>query len=283
MPLSILRILYLRAKQTLSMRKTFVFVIILLLHHGVHSQVEIKALHQHSDGRRTHSFPLIQSTDRSLADKINATLQSEILNNDVVFTDTTKLFAKSKFIQAGPNAQPGLSAIDFEVKLNTPFVLTLEFTLESTGAYSYYSTKYFTFDTKTGELLTIKNFMNATGVEIVGRRLIIERDKRISDWKAQMKKEYNIKPEDAKMINETFEKCNSKPDVNNFFIEKDSILFYKEPCFPHAARPYDTDLDIRISFKELAKYFTEAGQTRLLPPRKKRQKIFDDYRDEMVD
>lgn len=261
------------------MRKGFVFVAILLLQHTVNAQVDIIPLHHHSDGRRTHSFPLIKAPDRTIADKINATLQSEILNDDEVITDTARLFEKTMYISTGPNARPGLSAIDFDVKLNTPFVLTIIFTLEGTGAYTSYSTKYFTFDTKTGELLSIKNFMNATGVEVIGRRLIKEREKRIADWKDEMKKDYPGYKEDAAMINEAFNKCNSEAEVNNFFIEKDSILFYKEPCFPHAARPYDTNLDIRISFKELSKYFTEAGEKRLLPPRKKR--LLDDYRDEL--
>lgn len=265
------------------MRKIFVAAAILLMSYAGNAQVEVTALHKHTSGRRTHSFPLIKSANRTVADKINATLQSEILNDDVVITDSSKLFEKTIYIQSGPDAKPGLSAIDFDVVQNTPFVLSIKFTLESTGAYTSYSTKYFTFDTRSGELMTIKNFMTPTGVEVVGRKLTRERDKKIGDWVEQLKKETNLKPDDVTYINETFEKCNNNPEANNFFIEEDSVLFYKEDCFPHAARPYDTNLDVRISIKALSKYFSEAGQTRLLPPRKKRQKLLDDYRDELVD
>lgn len=265
------------------MRRIVVFAVMLLLIRAGNAQVEVTALHKHNYGVRTHSFPLIKSADRNIADKINSTLQSEILDNEIVLTDTTKLFEKTEYRQTGANHQSGLSAIDFDVIQNTPFVLSVKFTLEGTGATTTYSKKYFTFDTRSGELMTIKNFMTPTGVEVVGRKLTKERDKRIGDWVEEMKKEINLKPDDITYINETFEKCNNSPEANNFFIEEDSVLFYKEDCFPHAARPYDTNLDVRISIKALSKYFSEAGQTRLLPPRKKRQKLLDDYRDELED
>jgi hypothetical protein len=51
-----------------------------------------------------------------------------------------------------------------------------------------------------------------------------------------------------------------EPHEENIFISKEGITFYKGGCFPHAWRPYDADLDIVFSNKEIEKYLSDFGK-----------------------
>jgi hypothetical protein len=93
--------------------------------------------------------------------------------------------------------------------------------------------------------------------------LITKRKVEISKWIKKMSGEYENK-EDSVWVKETFTECNQNASENNFLITKAEIVFYKENCFPHAARPYDTNLDIKFNYKQLKKYLTAEGRRLLL-------------------
>jgi hypothetical protein len=56
--------------------------------------------------------------------------------------------------------------------------------------------------------------------------------------------------------------------VNNFPVKMNSIVFWKDYCFPHVVRPYDTDLDVEISYTEMTKYLSEEAKKILFQKKK---------------
>lgn len=245
------------------------------------AQVQITSIDRIINGTAYYSFPFVKFTDITVADKINAYLQSEMLQNDIPLTDTATIFENSRYKDEDSVHESGYLGIGYTIGDNTPTILSVFFAIEGMGAYPSYSSSYYNFDGRTGELLTIKHLLTPTGIEIVKRRLIKEREKLISLWKTELKKQGDIGPDELSSINEAFKTCNEDATAGNFFIKKDSILFYKEPCLPHAASPFETNLDIHISFKELEKYMSEAGLKRLYS--NKRRGRLDDLRDDFYD
>jgi hypothetical protein len=211
----------------------------------------------------SYSFPLVHSSNKSAEQKINYYLQSKILDNDTILTDTKNVFEKAGYINQDSNSQSGYSGINYDIEINNSRVLSLIFQMESTGAYSENFPANYNFNTQTGNPILIKDIFTPNGIIEIKKILIRERKKRIMQWIREMDTTYNIK-EDSGWIYETFAKCNTRPEENNLLIKGSSIVFCKEYCFSHVARPYDTDLDIEMMYVKIKKYLSEAGKRLLM-------------------
>lgn len=207
----------------------------------------------------SYSFPLVHSSNKAAADKINSHLQSKVLDNEKVLTDTGKVFEKSRYKNDSVH-ESGYSGISYEVEVNNSRLLSLQFQLESTGAYSENYQEYYNFNNQTGELIGAKTLFTPVGLEAIKKSLIKQRKDSIAKWM----KEMDADPEDSDWIRETFEQCNQKADENSFLIRKRSIVFCKAYCFPHVARPYDTNLDIEFNYKQIEKFLSVEGKRLLL-------------------
>jgi len=224
------------------------------------AQVRITPLNLRKDNWLSYSFPLVQSSNKQAASKINSYLQFNILDNENVLTDTNTIFEKSRYINTNDsNSQAGYSAISYMVSLNSTTILSLKFEMESTGAYSENYPMYYSFDSHTGDLLMARDLFTENGIAEIKKLLIKDRKASIAKWIKEMEHEYNIN-DDSVWINETFSECNAKTDENNFLIKTGSIIFCKAYCFPHVSRPYDTDLDIKMSYKAITHYLSEKGK-----------------------
>jgi hypothetical protein len=209
----------------------------------------------------TYRFPFIQSKQPLVAQKINGFLQKDLLDNPTIITDSNKIFAVSRYISEDSNGQSGYSAIDYTVAVNNARLLSLKFELESTGAYSTNFPAYYNFDNRTGEVITGKAIFTPAGLHIIKTRLLRERNKRVAQHIKDLKGEMEME-EDSVYIPETFKECLKYPegDAKKIFIKHGSIVFYKEFCFPHMLQPYEADLDVEISIKELTPYLSAHGK-----------------------
>jgi hypothetical protein len=211
----------------------------------------------------SYSFPLVHSSNKSAEQKINYYLQSKILDNDTILTDTNKVFEKARYINQDSISQSGYSEISYDIEINNSRVLSLTFQMESTGAYSENYPEYYNFNTQTGNLILAKDIFTPDGIIEIKKILIRERKKRITQWVKEMDTTYNIR-EDSGWIHETFAECNAGADENNLLIKRKSISFCKEYCFPHVARPYDTDLDVELMYIKIEKYLSDTGKRLLI-------------------
>lgn len=234
-----------------------VFLILLILTcYSAKAQVQISNLTDKHD----HSFPLVHTQQATIANKINRYLQSEILSNEKMETSPQKVFENSKYIYTDSMQQSGYTSINYKVEVNNAQVLSLSFDIESMGAYPEHYKEYYNFNLQTGNLIVAKDLFTPAGLNYLRKFLSNERKRRIDQF---LGGEYP-NPEDSIFIKSTYKECNQQADENNISITSYEIVFYKEYCFPHAARSYDTDLNVVCRIKQLEKYLTEPGKKLLL-------------------
>jgi hypothetical protein len=209
----------------------------------------------------SYRFPFIQSRQSLVAQKINKLLQKDLLDNETILTDSNKIFAVSRYILEDSTWQSGYSAIDYTVAVNNPRLLSIQFELESTGAYSTNYNSYYNFDNRTGELVTAKAIFTAAGLKILQARLLQKRKLRVAQRIKDLKNEMEM-DEDSGYIPETFKECleDAAGDAKKIFIKARSIVFYKEYCFPHMGLALEADLDVEISMRALRPYLSAYGK-----------------------
>jgi hypothetical protein len=242
------------------MNKVF-FICTLLFFTTTQSQVTISTIKNPSTGYGSNLvFPYVKCANSKTAQTINAYLQEKMLDNSTVITNPHKIFFNRQYINTDTLSQSGYSELSYKVLMNTSRVLSIKFDIEATGAYSHYYNEYYSFNTETGKTITAAAIFNAEGLKYLGKYLVKERKKLYELFIKEECQDYK----DTAEIRETYIDCNKRADVNQIFILPKSIMFYKEHCFPHHSRPYDTDLDITIPVKQLEKYLTDYGKKLLL-------------------
>lgn len=229
----------------------------------IQSQLKISPLELHPpDDWLSYSFPFVYADKKEVADKINKHLQSSILYNDSVSTDTNTVFDNSKYTgytNEDSTGQSGYTSVAYTIELNNRRILSISFDMETMGAYSENHRQYFNFFSNTGNIITARDLFTPEGIEEIKKLLLKEREKRIAEWRHEMDTMYNTSDNSA-WISETFAECNRDAEENNFIIKKGQLVFWKEYCFSHATRPYDTDLDVALSYNELAKFLSRKGR-----------------------
>lgn len=205
------------------------------------------------------SFPFIKSSNKTIAQKINHYLQHEILLNESPKTEPLSIFEGARFISNDSVDQSGFTYIEYYIIVNSSKILSIEFIFETMGAYPDSYMDYHSFDLKSGEPVASEKIFTKDGLEQIGNRLLKLRQKEID-----LAMKDSLYREDAELTRETFSECNAEADADHIFIQKNSILFYKGYCFPHAERAMDIPLDIELSFNELRKYFTDEGKLLLI-------------------
>jgi hypothetical protein len=237
------------------------FIIFLFFSFSTYAQFKVSTLKDASPfARETLNFPFIKSANTKAAGSINAWLQSKVLDNEKVLTNPHKVFLNSKYINSDSISQSGYSDLHYKVQMNTSRVLSIEFDIEATGAYSTYYSEYYSFNAETGKPVTTKAIFTAEGLKYLRRHLVKLRARRITQFLKEVSKEYN----DTTGVKKSYDVCNQQADEDQIFVLPKSILFYKGFCFPHVERPYDTDLDITIPIAQIQKYLTNYGKKLLL-------------------
>ena len=235
------------------------FFIFLLLQFTVSAQFKVRNLKGGSDSRKPNlTFPIFMGNNKAVDKKINEHLQQEILNTTTTKTPEKKIFDEIKFIPGnGSIGQSGDTDMSYTIEINNSNILSIFLEIESMGAYPTYHKRYFNFNPKNGEPLSVEDIFTKEGIEQIKKILIEERDKKIKERINEIKRDDEKQfAEDSVFIFETFTECNDEANEKDFFISKESIIFYKDDCFPHAWQSYGAGLDVIFSNKELEKYLS---------------------------
>jgi len=204
------------------------------------------------------------SENKTAAKSVNDLLQMDFFETTTSKTPENKLFDKSRFISDDSIIQTGYTSISYKIELNNPGMLSIIFEVEGMGAYPTYYQRYFSFNSKKGTILTPDNIFTPEGINAIQKIVIEKRSDEIKKWIQELKVNNEATyAEDSSFITERFAKCNSEAHESNMFIEKGKILFYKDDCFPHAWGPYEANLDIEFTYKELEKYLSGFGKSLL--------------------
>ncbi|TMI69571.1 MAG: hypothetical protein E6H09_19205 [Bacteroidetes bacterium] len=235
-----------------------------LVNNNLNAQLTVTTLKLVRDNEESYSFPLVHSLNSRAAQKINYYLQKEMLLNDTILTDTNSVFEKSRFIDGTDSLwQSGLTSMGYEIEVNSPQVFSLSFEFETMGAYPENYTRYYNFHAQTGARLVAKDLFTPGGIVELKKTLKKKRQKRINEWRKEMDTTYNVE-NDVEYIKETFRECNAEADEDNFIIMKNVIVFAKDYCFPHVARPYDISLDVEFAFRKIERFLSSNGKMLLL-------------------
>lgn len=234
------------------MNKSLCIILASLTCYTVNAQVQITTLTDKND----HLFPLVYSKNTAIAKNINSYLQSDLLSNEKIETSPHTVFENAKYISTDSNQQAGYTSISYKVEMNNAQVLSLSFDIETMGAYPDHYNKYYNFNLQTGKLIVAKELFTSAGLNYLKKFLSNERKRRINQF---LSGKYPLS-EDSTFIIDTYKECNRHADLNNLSITAYEIVFYKEYCFPHVARSYDTDLNVTCKIKQLEKYLTVPGK-----------------------
>lgn len=250
-------------------RKTFTLLIAILtfcLYATAQFHITQLKMSDTSETWISYSFPFIESNNQQAANNINKCLQDDLLSNDSVISDPTKIFMNCRFTKDDGTFESGLLNIDYVIELNTSKVLSISFGVESMGIHPDSYKEYYTFNAIDGSIIGAKDLFTSVGLDTIKKKLFSEREGKIKNRIKELTsdKSYPINKEDSAFIQETLKECNEEIEEDNFIIRKNSIVFCKSNCFPHFARPYEANLDVEISLKWLTKYLSKNGRSLLL-------------------
>jgi hypothetical protein len=227
------------------------------------AQYKVRTLGHKED--KDLAFPIFSGENKIAAKKINDHLQRDFFDTTTSTIPESGLFEEYRFISGDSITQPGYTSILYDIELNNSKILSVTFEVEGMGAYPSYYHKYFSFNANDGSIISAENIFTAEGLAHVKKILIEKRNKEIRKAVNELKaNDSSGFLEDSTFIFERFESCNEEAEEKNLFIQKESVLFYKHNCFPHAWGPYETDLDIKFTYKELEKYLSAFGKKVLI-------------------
>lgn len=203
------------------------------------AQVRLSSLELHPPNDwLSYSFPFVYANKKIVADKINKHLQSSLLDNDNILTDTNTVFNNIRYIRyinEDSTGQSGYTSIAYTAESNNTKILSLSFKIESMGAYPENHYQYFNFYSRTRDIITAQNLFIPKGIEEIKKLLLKERKKRITEWINEMDTMYNSR-DDSAWISERFADCNKDAGENDFIIKKGQVVFLERILFP-ACRP----------------------------------------------
>lgn len=247
----------------LPIQKAGLSLLIFLLSLPCTAQFQIRELKSRDDNDLV--FPVFTSINKTSSKKINQVLQNEFFETTIYQIPEARLFDKSRFIDDDSNSQSGLTSLSYKIELNNSKVLSVIFEVESMGAYPTYYQRYFSFNAKTGNVLSPDSLFTREAINILEQLLIAKRKEEIKKWIDELRSDGgSVFKEDSSFIFETFKECNAGAGIKNLFVTSEKILFYKEDCFPHGWAPLNTNLDIGFSYKEFEKYLSGFGKKLLM-------------------
>jgi hypothetical protein len=204
-------------------------------------------------------FPLFRGNTAAVK-HINAFLQSELLSNDTVQHKASSAFKNFRELDSVGMVRWGYESMEYSIGVNSPKLFSMKFEAETIAAYPEHHVSCFSFDSKTGEPITFSRLFSESGLQAITRILSQQREKRV----AQYIKENYADSQEIDYIKQQYSECLADSTADELLIRPESVLFHRYYCFPHAERPFDTDLDITIPISELQPFLSSYGKKLLI-------------------
>ncbi len=223
-------------------------------------------------GTSRFKVPQVQMSDAVVAQRINRSIAQRIIEGDEV---DTKARLSQQLRQAALEccwdsderhwiSGQGLTGCRYEVLLNEQGLLSFEFTLESTGAYSYENTDHISFDLRTGRQLTLADVVADSPAQLTrcmhgaisrrfGEALVGMRTEADSteiatvaelfywDWNAKRVR-FQGDPGIAEVARAT------EPNLESFALTPYELRLYYGSNLPHAMLNYEPDNTYHFPF-----------------------------------
>lgn len=185
-------------------------------------------------------------------------MQSRLLLNTTQKTRVGNLFDKVVF----SDSNSGYSSINYFVNTNNARFLSIVTTIETMGAYPDQFSTYFNFYTPTGELIYLNDLFGREDLQQLNKYLQQQRIVLIKEH-VKLYEADSLTADDMDYMRTTLTDCNKEQNLQYFIIEKDSILFFNERCFPHAAMNFEANLAVKTPIKKLLLWLSNNGRALL--------------------
>jgi hypothetical protein len=218
--------------------------------------------------REVYIFPKVVSSNTLAAQRMNNTMRMDLLTETKNVKDAD-IFKEVWTTKDKPMAQ--LNEIAFEKIAVNPIYICLSISAEGCGAYCEGFTRYYMFNTKTGNLLTPDSIFNKDGINFIL--------KTINNYKAEMINsqlkliEDSLRSPKAKdkenftdmkdMYTDCLQYKTDPGDISSmtFFIKGNSLTVITGRCSPHALMALDELWEFKNEFrlKEMTKLLSKFG------------------------
>lgn len=198
-------------------------------------------------------FPIAATKTKKVADRVNQHLQEDMLMNASIILDSTA-FDLSAFRQTDSSFQAGYTFMSYETGVNTASVWSVNFLVETMGAYPSGFIRYYNFNLNDGSIITIDQILDKKGKDDISKHLMKLREKKLENHLKEIKSETDA--ETFEYVKKSLADCNSDSDVSKFYLQAEGIIFYKDECLPHAVTAFEAPLNILIPYSQLSKNLT---------------------------
>lgn len=239
-------------------------------------QVTIRTIKEQSPVRKIdYTFPhIIYGANKTVATKINHTLITDFLQIDP--KEVRKSIFEAVWPQEGESILASLSEISWETHTNTLKLFSVAISAEGCGAYCERFTNYYSFDLKTGKLLTLDQLFTQDGQRRLLDSVNLLKKQELQTAVKELQESLHDKAqkqdhERAKETMELYQDCLERGGVEliqdlSFYLKGNSLFIHIGRCSAHVNRALDDVGDFEFSFRfvNLKQYLTPYGRQLLL-------------------
>jgi len=201
----------------------------------------------------TVSFPVITTRDKKIGDKINETIQRELI--DAEFMDLPFREAMKATLENG------LISMSYSVTFNRDGICSITIAAEGCGAYCSAWYRYLNFDLNSGEIVSIDDMIKKVALNSLKDRVFKDKIVALNKYKEEMQEALVRQEVDSSTyhwaLTEVDGYCINTINMDAISLT-DSGIEIKDRCeFPHAIQSQAPSYDLVYDYKLLEGYLEE--------------------------
>lgn len=197
-----------------------------------------------------YAFPLVKSKAHpAVANKINQVLQLEMIGKSY------NLVGKKLFDNLmEKDSYFGTTSMWYTILVNNAALLSIEFEFATMAAYPDNHTRYFNFNSATGDLINIHELFTESGIEHLNDLASEYFNESIRHGNSDLFDSTIARSEREEMLETLFDltQCNATHTIDQFGVTPQALIIDKGVCLPHAVRASDIDWSHQIKIDDLS-------------------------------
>lgn len=215
----------------------------------------------HSIKESSYEIPVLTHAQQpATAEKINHIIQMQVIRK------SHKVAGKKFFSEMKDETGYGTMSLGYQILTNNHSIFSIVFHDETVSAYPDYHTYYYTFNSATGEIISLEELFTTAGLKHL-------KNHTNSIFNENIKRNYQnfwdelSEVERQDQVDYLFQltECNANHEILKFGVRDTDFLVEKDRCFPHVIQAHDVSWSCEVPFKKLySDDLSEAGKTLLV-------------------
>lgn len=193
-------------------------------------------------------FPIIKTGNANIDNLINADIKNRYTNNDFVGLPTDSTIITW--------ADSAITYLDFTVTYKQNGLISFNISAEGCGAYCSGWTEYYTYNYKTGKLVTIDQIIDTSGAfskQVIADRAI-QYAQQIEDLKGNFVNDDNtFDQESYDLVLEYYKNCAESYNLQTFALNDTYIEFIDNCYLPHAMLAHIPTINLKYNYSDIIK------------------------------